>query len=429
MARGRLFTRRAVSVPPVDYRLPIDAGVSSKAYLISSHAVQDNDAMRAKSRRNDANFLHDVSSKLVSAQLGYPYLNNSTYVASRYPVPASYPYAYTTYPAYNSYPVHYYPTNYRGRTWYAPPVTDYEVDSYLAGGPSRYYGRYSRGGSVPPALPSSTGYVPRWHSSSSYARGASVPRWTAPVAPKYTRNSLAPYDDVVVGVAHTAQYGDIVIGIPSNKKHLFQDNNNNNHYKGGNNHYKSYYYPSFANRHSIAPSYPTVGAVSVTPSYRRASIAVPYFNSHDYGVDVVTSPYYSAGSRASVAALKGTAQSVQRQLQGIPQFQFFDAEAPAGVTINRPRAASSIPTFRAAGSSVASTSSSVPAVSSAYKGSGGYSGGYSGGSSSAGGSYSGGSSAAGVPQFGKYTKPPVSDTRRKVRDLLCKSKNNPHYFD
>jgi len=374
--------------------------------------------MTAKSRRNDANFLHDVSNKLAVAHLATPYVRDSTYVANRYPATATYPYSYTTYP-YNSHPGVYYPSDYRRRTWYAPPVSDYEVDSYLAGGPGRYYSRYSRAGSVPP-------------SSSSY-----VPRWTAPVVHK------SPYENVAVGVAHTAQYGDIVIGIPYNKRHMFQ--NNNNHYKGGNNYksynnYKPYYYPSFANRHSVAPSYPSIGAVSVTPNYRRASIAVPYRSAYEADLGVSASPYsyYSGrqygsgytdlsapGTRDSVAALRGRAQSVQKQLEGVPQFQFFDSVAPAGVSITRPRAASSIPTYRAAGASVVST----PVVSAVGKA---YSGGSYSGSGYSGGGYSGGASVGGgaVPAApGKYTKPPVSETRRKVRDLLCKSKKDPHYFD
>jgi len=278
------------------------------------------------------------------------------------------------------YPNHYYyPSDYRRRTYYAPPVTDYEVDSYLAGGPGRYYSRFNRAGSVPPVLPSSSSYGPRWQTS---------PRWT-PSASLHRRASLAPYADVL-GVAHTAQYGDIVIGIPHNKSHMLQDNN---HYKGGNN-YKSYYYPSFAgNRHSIAPSY----------KYENGP---------------------TTGPRDSVAALRGRAQSVQKQLEGIPEFQFFDTVAPSGVSITRPRAASSIPTYTAAGSSVKTTPSAYVPHSGA---SSAYSGGFSGGSSAGTGGSSAG--AGGLPVPGKYTKPPVSETRRKVRDLLCKSKNNPHYFD
>jgi len=451
MVRGHLFyNRRAASVPVSEYRLSADTPVSSKAYLISNHANQDNDAMSAKSRRNDANFLHDVSNKLAtphSGHLGYPYVGDSTYVASRYPVAAIYPYSYPTYPYVAAQSNHYYPSDYRRGTWYAPPVSDYEVDSYLSGGPGRYYGRHTRAGSVPPVLPSSGVHVPRWHSSSSYARGVSAPRWTAP-AVQYSGGS----GDVLIGLAHTAQYGDINIGLPYSKRHLIQDNN---HYKGGNN-YKSYYYPSFANRYSVAPNY-YPSSVSSSPAYRRASIAVPYRNIYDsyYAGLQQAEPTISA-SRNSVAALRGQAQTVQRQLQGTPSFQFFDntapagiststftstrpvraasiaptisiagtpsfqfydSVAPAGVTISRPRAASSVPTFRAAGSS--SSSSSVPAASSAYRG---------GGSSVSGGtSTSGAAPVSGG--YGKYTKPPISETRRKCRDLLCKSKKNPHYFD
>lgn len=34
-----------------------------------------------------------------------------------------------------------------------------------------------------------------------------------------------------------------------------------------------------------------------------------------------------------------------------------------------------------------------------------------------------------IPQPSTNVRPKMSDTRRKVRDVLCKVKNDPHYFD
>jgi len=127
-------------------------------------------------------------------------------VAGRYPLPSS-----------TQHPVN----DHRRRTWYGPPaapVNDYEVNNYLTRGtPRRSIYIHPRGVSVPPVMPSRPS-VPRWFPS-TVIRGASVPRWTP--SPGYSRESLAPYEDVVVGVAHTSQYGDIVIGIPYHKRFMF----------------------------------------------------------------------------------------------------------------------------------------------------------------------------------------------------------------
>jgi len=396
--------RRSESLPVEDFHSPVvlDTNVLNKAHLISSHAVQDADALTAASRRHDQNFLHDISNKLATANQVRPYSRESTpvYIGNRYPAPA------------NHVPI----ADVRRRTSYAAPVTDYEVQAYISAGPSR---PYSRGASVPPVVTGPS--VPKWHPPSRGVRGSSIPRGPQPA---YSRESLEPYEDVVVGVAHTSLYGDIVIGIPYNKRHMF-DAEVTNH-TGGNNYKKTY--PNFAgSRHSIATNSPHIGPVSVSrsvkPNYRRTSVATPYRNIYDDEDDVISTPsrykprkHYDSleddldwpeTRPASMSALKGRAQSVQRQLDGISEFQVNSS------SVGRPVAAA--PSYRASLPPSGASRATLPP-------SGAYTGGSSGGSSS----------AAGFPPSGqprKYTKPPISEARRKVRDLLCKSKNDPRYFE
>jgi len=238
---------------------------------------------------------------------------------------------------------------------------------------------------------------------------------------------------VVVGVAHTSLYGDIVIGIPYNKRHMFEQDNN--HVAA------STYKPNFASRHSIA-NYPTTGPVSVNSNYRRTSYVAPprkvLYDDDDN--EIISKPTRRSvskkryedledevdwpSSRTSVASLRGRAQSLQRQLNGIPEFQSHSYSAGRASSIGPSAAPSSSAAVRSYSavpassySSPASSYSSVPA--SSY-------------SSPATSSYSG---AAGLPPSGmpkqlpRAPKPQMSDARRKVRDLLCKSKNDPHYFD
>jgi len=226
----------------------------------------------------------------------------------------------------------------------------------------------------------------------------------------------------VVGVARTAQYGDIVIGIPYDKKHMF-DTQVTNH-TGGNNYRKTY--PNFANRYSMAGNSPYIGsvAVDVKPNYRRASVALPYRSIYDdIEYDTYTPSRYGSTSKrydpidyeiewptkrpASIAALTGRAQSVQRQLDGIPEFQLYTPTLSTSRPVSRP------PSFRPPSVAPVSRASVPPSI-----------------GSSSGGSYGGApASSAAANQSRKYTKPPVSEARRKVRDLLCKSKNDPRYFD
>lgn len=389
MVRGRLYisgdaprSRRAASVPVEDFSAPVDTSVLHKAHVISSHAVQDADAMRAASRQHDINFLNDISNKLAATQQPQHYHRDSApvYIGSRYPPP----------------PNHTTVTDYRRRSIMGPPqVTDYEVSNYLSGG---YRGVR--------ASPSRAPSVPRWtHAPSpSRSRAGSVSR-----GPVYSREKLAPYEDVVVGVAHTSLYGDIVIGIPYNKRHMFDMDTDNP--QGGNNY--RVYRPSAGSRHSISStSYPSIGTVVVAPGSRRASISVPHnpisssrgyrgrsvlnddideylsstprFRStgyhHNYDQDL------NLGKPPISSSYGGRASSVQRQLNGVSDY--------------KPTVSYSAPLY-SSGSGAPYTSSLPPASSSAIP-----------------------------PKAPRnVSRPPVSEARRKVRDLLCKSKNDPHYFD
>jgi len=101
-----------------------------------------------------------------------------------------------------------------------------EIASYLQREPSTLTVT-RRASSVPPRLSSSRPSVPRWFPSSSayYGRtsaGYGVPA-TVPIGlpPLPTTTTHRLPSDTVVGVAHTSQYGDIVIGIPYKKRFMF----------------------------------------------------------------------------------------------------------------------------------------------------------------------------------------------------------------
>jgi hypothetical protein len=244
-----------------------------------------------------------------------------------------------------------------------------------------------------------------------------VPRRPYSVA-AYSRDSLAPHEDVVVGVAHTSLYGDIVIGIPYNKRHMFEQDNNHH----GASKYNSYNGPSFAYRNSVAPRHPTIGNVSVTPNYRRASVAVPFRNPYEGMDEVISAPsryrpkkhyddledeidWPTRRPPSSVSSLRGRAQSVQRQLDGIPEFQTYSSGSRGRASSVAPAYSSPMP-------------ASAPISVSSYP------------RSYVGGSTSGSGVVSGLPPAPRRSsKPPVSAARQKVRDLLCKSKNDPRYFE
>lgn len=99
------------------------------------------------------------------------------------------------------------------------------MDAYLAT-PIRppYVSRALRAGSVPPVLPS-TASAPRWYPA-GHVRGSSVPRFAPSTYRTYGSGrgylqSHPDMEDIVVGIAPTIQYGDIVIGIPYRKQFMF----------------------------------------------------------------------------------------------------------------------------------------------------------------------------------------------------------------
>jgi len=390
MVGGRLYgevsrSRRAASVPVGDFSPPLDANISHHARVISSHAVQDTEALRAASKQHDINFLNDISNKLAAAQQPTRYYRETTpvYIGNKYPPPTN----------------HSTVSDYRRRTLsYADPqATDYEVSSYLSGGPQAYRSGF-RGVSVPPPRGPS---VPRWHapSPSRTFREGSASRG-------YSREKLAPYEDVVVGVAHTSLYGDIVIGIPYHKRHMFDLDGN----ELGSSAYKA---PSNGARHSIANNYRNIGTVVTPPSSRRGSISGPSYRRSSVSVPsnrrvlyddvdeyLSSTPRYRSSGNSGYSSdypsgrppLPGRASSVQRHVDG-PDYSSYSSYPP--------RSSNPAPVY--------SSSVTIPYLSS--------------------GSYP--SSTSSMPPIPPktYNRPPVSEARRKVRDLLCKSKNDPKYFE
>ena len=102
-----------------------------------------------------------------------------------------------------------------------------EITSYLQRQPATTTtSRSRRAVSVPPpgaALPPPRPSVPRWFPTSSTSYYGH--RRYGVAAPLPVRLPPAPAthlpSDTVVGVAHTSQYGDIVIGIPYKKRFMF----------------------------------------------------------------------------------------------------------------------------------------------------------------------------------------------------------------
>jgi len=96
------------------------------------------------------------------------------------------------------------------------PDESMEIATYLQRQPSTVT---RRSASVPPGLTSRPS-VPRWFpSSTSYYGRRGVPV-TVPTGLPPRPPTMTP-SDAVVGVAHTSLYGDIVIGIPSKKRYMF----------------------------------------------------------------------------------------------------------------------------------------------------------------------------------------------------------------
>lgn len=248
MVRNTIYwrpNRRSASVPVEIVR--IDRGSSGhdiegarKANLIANMAAEDTDAIAAASRRHDRDFLHDISAKLanintVRASPSPVYREPSPNLRSRPPPPPVSPSSYSRRS----------PATGLGRASRLSSDDNDAIDAFLQWSPSTGLGRHSaRSASLPP--PSTRSYVhavparptvPRWFPWSSTtpgsyypgyrygSRSASVgPRSVVPVGlppPLPRPERLDEMTDMVVGVARTSAYGDIVIGIPYKKRYMY----------------------------------------------------------------------------------------------------------------------------------------------------------------------------------------------------------------
>lgn len=231
--------RRTVSAPD-DFtvrvsRHDLGGGVgTSRARTIASYASEDSDAIAALSKRNDRDFLHGVAAKMASltspSTYNQPARNYHSSLPPTYRKPAPSAPSTTT------------NANYFRRAAVLTPEDNMEIASYLQRTPwSATTAGYRRSASVPPIGLSGSvrPSVPKWYPSSAayYGRSAArtpggVASWTS--GPGYhsglpvglpprppTGERIDAINDSVVGVAHTALYGDIVIGIPYKKRFMY----------------------------------------------------------------------------------------------------------------------------------------------------------------------------------------------------------------
>jgi len=168
-------------------------------------------------------------------------------------------------------------------------------------------------------------------------------------------------------------------------------------------------------RHSFASNYRNIGTVVTPPSsrrgsvsgpaYRRASVSVPTNRRvlyDDVDAYLSSTPRYRSSGSSGYSSdypsgrpplAPGRASSVQRHVDG-PDYSSYSSYSPRGSNTTAPVYSSSVTIpYLSTGASPSSTSSMPPKP----------------------------------PKT--YSRPPVSEARRKVRDLLCKSKNDPSYFE
>jgi hypothetical protein len=503
---GRYFwgsQRRSASVPADHVRyertsIP-DVGGIHKATVIASMAAEDSDAMATASRRHDRDFLHDISTKLANinavrappSPLPPRQRDPSPNVLSRRPPPPSAS-----------------PANLR-RSLALTPEDDYDIAAYLQRTPSSLPSSVAvrlRASSLPPPQNnfSPLGFttnttasglypvrpsVPRWFpTTTAYYSAGGGGRWTGrptvptglPPVPKPDR--LDAITDGVVGVAHTALYGDIVIGIPYKKRFMFNAQRDLDDmdtqslpalHIGDNAAVRVLHQaPNFAPTSSSTrrTNYlPIPQATSeLSAPYSRASYAGPTGFNHvgtkryyhpfarqvppapsrrspllvddddlylqDYDDLVSTKSYPVTGSRRPVPP-KARHQKTEDLENDIASSIFGDAYSDRLSTLskdyktilnrympakNGPRTAASLPDNeldRKYGQILASMqprmSSSLsrpPAGTTPYHG------------------YTHTSSLP-PPTVAQPMKPVMSETRRKLRDLLCRTRGDPNYFD
>lgn len=439
MARGRtLFSehsRRAISVPVEDLSYP-DATTTTKLHHIRSGAFHDADALTSASKRHDREFLHRVQSTLATP----PTLIKTPPTLSHHrglrpPPSRSAYYVAAASSAASSAAASSAPHDLRRRTWYGPTanrVDDYEVDAYLAT-PARppYVSRSLRSGSVPPVLPSASSSTGLHHwVPTSHAREVSVSRWTPPTYRTYGSGRSHLHSDLDAfgtGSSHhrhsafDAQHDlDSVDDYPripvatrvtspyfayrsSPLQGTHEDLDFSPYHQGGSR------YPKYGGRSSSVSSYssssftqPTHAAATPARfstlgySTRASSARRPPVDSTEFDLDLDLSR-----SRAPVRSLPGvhhrTSSSLDRHLSTESRIGGSFSTGGGGGSSSHGRSGSALVV------GLSGSSHSLPPVAPLP--------------------------SAPAPPSLRASKPQISETRQRVRDLLCKSKKDPHYFD
>lgn len=491
-----LRNSRAASMP-IDFSTCMTPDSSlGRVNCIATHASHAADDLVNASRKHDVQFLHDVNRKMNLS--GRPPMAAPVL---RRPI---------------SVPAQQYHS--KRSTWVAPSTTrhtdDYEVAAFLSGAPLRPYTPL-RSASLAPA---------------NYSGRQAISAYSTGHRPSY-RWDDNDSDDVVVGVARTARHGDIQIGIPSAKRHVFESqysvDNNPPHIPFVETRVvaplRSQYVPQYnapitrITRHSSmslpAPSYHAYSsdyapgyhagdfgdhASAFTPAPLMAQLASyrPYEHHRSISLPVqISSPSYHAYTsdyspqyQAHAADFSNHASAytpapLMAQLASYPAYevpypvqhqypihqhhQINNAYVPpceyhySGAytsPINKKTSSYSYDfDDEIAAPTRVNYSSTLPRTKTSY---GGSSGGDFSPSYGGGGASSGGGGGRSLSKYGqdkgsaldkympktsskrsdslpyippvmnyKNVKAPMSDTRKKCRDLLCKTKNDPHYFD
>lgn len=445
MARGRplvsnvgFFTshRRSASLPADESRLSqtvsydLGGAESQKANIIASQAAHDSDAIISASRRHDRDFLHNVATKLsnINTIRAAPPAQkevSSHVIRSRPPISPR------TVAARSQAPAGIYRSA-------LSPDEHLEIATYLQREPSR---PTVRAASLPPL--STRPSVPRWFpsSSASYGRARYGGPSTVPTGMPPTSTYGQP-SDAVVGVAHTSVYGDIVIGIPYKKRFMFNAQHDTDSFDTQS---LPPIHVNVPTRVSSAPAHyhSTAAAGSHTRNlsqpYSRASYAGPY-NASDVGHvittsgsdvdDVISIKSYPAPTAARTPRRSQKTRDIE---EDIANSIFGDTGAVPPTTAskdyktvlsryvpsNGPK--TSLTTLsdkeldRKYGQILTSMQPKLsprPSVTS---------------STSQAKEYSHSSLPPPGPQ--KPKRPAMSGARKKLRDLLCRSKGNPHYFE
>lgn len=454
MARGRplvaIYTshRRSASLPADESRL--SRGVSfelgadaQKANIIASQAARDSEDFVAASRRHDRDFLHDVANKLANINTvnveSVPRQNDASLIVHSRPPRSP-----------RSPPVRSQPPPLVRRSVLSPDE-NLEITSYLQRQPSTTTTttRTRRAVSVPPPgaalLPRPS--VPRWFPTSGAYYGHRRYGFAAPVPvglPPATTTTTRLPSDAVVGVAHTSQYGDIVIGIPYKKRFMFNAQHDSDALETQS--LPPVHLVNVPTRVSSAPAYyhsAASHARNLALPYSRASYAGPF----NVGGDVGAARHHvttSGGNVDDVISIKSSASAAAAARTPKRSTKTLDIEADIASSIfgdeisapvrpptvskdyqavlsrympsNGPKSLTTLSEneldrkYGQILTSMKPRMSPRPSVSSSTTHTREYSS----------------LPPAGPP---KPKKAPVSGARKKLRELLCRSKGNPRYFD